>query len=79
MPLTRTRMKGDPLCRVRFTLPGERADGVAAVPAGEFNDRSVTAAHMKRDGSGSFPLFLVLPEGEGRGASGNGRNACRQP
>lgn len=64
MAVTKTRVKGKSLYKVRFTVPSERADGVARVSlAGEFNGWGAQDLEMKRDRGGSFSLSLVLPMG----------------
>jgi 1,4-alpha-glucan branching enzyme len=64
MSLTKTKLKGDSKCRVTFTVPSNRADGVKHVfLAGEFNDWGVRDAKMKRNKNGSFSRSMVLPMG----------------
>ncbi len=64
MSLTKQFLKSKPVCKVRFHLSSEEAQGWdEAFVAGEFNGWDTQACPMKRNKDGSFSVLLELETG----------------
>ena len=57
-------MKSRAVCKARFTVPGEAADGATGVfLVGDFNDWNHSSHPMKCRKDGSFSVEMELPSG----------------
>lgn len=64
MALTKQFLKSRPVCKVKFAVSSEEAEGREAVyVVGDFNDWSETANPMKKLKDGSFSLTIDLETG----------------
>lgn len=62
MPITMSRLKSRPVCKVRFKIDAEDAMNVdEAYVVGSFNSWSPESHPMKKNKNGSFALELEFP------------------
>ncbi len=64
MSLQKKYLKTKPVCKVKFELPKEAANGASTVfIAGEFNDWDESATALKKQKNGNYAITLELEPG----------------